>query len=201
MLVFCVLLNIVVCDFIHAALKAPWLFIAEQNTTDQLAHTDLGDPKYVQLGKCELGLDRKLNTPHPGFVFKRPVAGVHVRLERLSGSDDLPNKLLWDADFFGTAGGPIKLLPSAVPQGGEQPQMLPICARNLQELQTSEFKLSVTELPREDAPDDARFKVFAGEYKLKPRPLGDSIVYDSQVKNRFLDFFKTGDIAGVAKQL
>ena len=173
------------------------MYIAEQNTNDQLAHTDLGDWKYVQIGNCELSLNNKSHTPHPGFVFKRPVAGVHVHLERVA---DRP-QVLWDADFFGTAGGPIKLLPTAAPQGGEQPEMLPICARTLEELHTSEFKLTLTELPRQEAPNDPRFKPFTGEYLLKPRPLGDTIVYNNQVAGRFSDFFKTGQIQVAAKQL
>jgi hypothetical protein len=151
----------------------------------------------VQIGKCDLAVNSKNHTPHPGFVFKRPVAGVHVRLENTA-----TNKLLWDAEFLGTGGGPIKLLPWAAPQDGEQPEMLPICAETLEDLvQNTDLKLTIDELPPQNDPTDPRFPSFSAEYTFKPRPLGDHIVYKEDLDQRYADFFRTGNIQGAINQL
>ena len=178
------------CDLNYDHIKNPWLYVSSVSpgAQSQLAYTDIADfNKWVVLGKHCPFIDSTNN--HPSFIFKRPIATLHVNFSEIS--DPSVPKVLWDSVYRGTSGGAARLLHDAPSSGGEVPQMLPICAQTKQELFSKKFRLTLEEVPKSG---DARFSEFLGSYDFLPRPTGDEILEISDVKDHLLGKIKNGEV-------
>jgi len=175
------------CDVTYAHPKNPWLYFDEMSpgTDNQLAYSDIADlRKFVKIGNdCPAPAP---NSAHPGFIFKRPVASLGVKLTEISTQP----KVLWDAVYNQTDGGPNRLLPDAVASSGKVRTMLPICAKSQAELMSKKFRLELQEIPKTG---DHRFHDFLGNYILKARPLGDHFVPLSEISSHLKAKIKNGE--------
>lgn len=177
------------CDLIYDHIKNPWLYISHVSpgAESQLAYTDIADfNKWVLLGKHCPFIDTSGN--HPSFIFKRPVANLHVNFSDVT--DPNVHKVLWDATFRNTSGGAARLLHDARPSGGNVPEILPICAQTKADLMHKKLRLTLEEIPKSG---DHRFAEFLGSYDFLPRPSADKILEISDVQDHLLSKIKNGE--------